>query len=1293
MSYTLPQVQVFQEVTQVPTAVTNALNPYVYGANYSLRRYAEAAEKPLAAFGAYDMAAGNTGDYPNKISGSIVDLAYLKLYADEAWLKYQTLPNSTSNPIYMTSDGIRHKLRAAPRIVDGGTSAAVAMVTAGYHTGTVNLPEAYYFYPQATFVIGAAAGVFNYVTTEDLTGTMAVPINASVAGVKVQGPDGLVMDFGAGASAASPRVITFAKAGSEPGTATPKFFTLSPKASKLKTMIDQDLDSVAHAGQVKVVLDSTALAISITYDGILLTIAYVSANSTLSDIRDAILLVPAVVADFDISALTGAGTEKVIIGKDQDSAAWTVARAVIPDSYRVYVYENTWVFQTANGVSRTGTLYKDVQVGDKITWTVTPASTGIEVSGTSTVVGLEADYSAPDLGDATADAANQATLTGNDLTAGVANITAGADNQEDFSAATTKTYALNTTNVYPILSLASGVLEDDFIITVTTAGTAVLGTAKVSVTSLSGTYSRTNVPVENEALGGAYAGTVYIGNNMVVKFYTADADLNFYAGDTWTVASAQSPFVAITNEIASGTYAGLVDTTYYVEVTRGGVFAPVALVTKGVTSTVGATLNVLNAVITGWTAGDVDDEYVLECTTAGSIAVARFKLSSNRGDNATSVSMVNYGAGYAVTVGASGLSLYFTSTAATSFVVGQYYVIQVKAARPKVRVTDSAGSDQESSVVVTASGLISVGLNGAKITFPANSNTLGGFATTGGLTLGDKFTITATASAPKAVQTIILADDLPSSAVGGVATTGLYNYGPDRFAADLMLVKTSKEIPRANRDPIVTPGLFNWAGTLAGFTVEAGITLQDDSWVDGMGEMPFLPLIAGSLYVEYRSLLLTYANAIYGITDIGTVVPQLGPACEDNPLSLGVYTTLENIGVATCYFSAITSDDATGDAGALSKAGLVSNIWGLNAAGVLDPARHSVLEAHINSMSTEIKKRWRAGFVGRELPVKDDILTAATNPLHIDWKAKVADDTRVVGNQFTKVTLSTDGSLLTALHVGDEVRLLFATDAWGETTYVTDTVAEISSNTVFYLTTGLAAAVTVDNKIEIYHPLDTQEQADRVKAISEGYASKRMYHIFPGDLGKYGTYVNAAYGAAAVVGIVGSVVPQQGLTNIEVNGFDDVPLAYGRFSYDQLNTIAEGGTMIIMQDIKSGAVYIRHQISTAYADGNLNTSELSMVKNLDSISYYFADMLKPFIGRYNITPELVSVLRTQIQDGLNYLGSLTSVGLLGPQIILSNGNTKIRTLEQHPALKDRIVAIVNIELPPPLNVVEFHIVV
>jgi hypothetical protein len=200
-----------------------------------------------------------------------------------------------------------------------------------------------------------------------------------------------------------------------------------------------------------------------------------------------------------------------------------------------------------------------------------------------------------------------------------------------------------------------------------------------------------------------------------------------------------------------------------------------------------------------------------------------------------------------------------------------------------------------------------------------------------------------------------------------------------------------------------------------------------------------------------------------------------------------------------------------------------------------------------------------------------------------------------------------------------------------------------------------------------------------------------MYHVFPDALYLDGVLQTSQFGAAAVAGLASSVPPQQGLTNIALNGFDDIPAVYSTFNRAQLNEMAEDGTLIIMQDIVGGPIYIRHQVSTNAASGDLNETELSVTKNLDSISYYFANRLERFIGRYNITEELLDVIEVQIADGLAYLGSFTNIGLIGPQIILDG--TSIERVAQHPTLRDHIVAEVNIQLPYPLNVLQLYLVV
>jgi hypothetical protein len=126
-----------------------------------------------------------------------------------------------------------------------------------------------------------------------------------------------------------------------------------------------------------------------------------------------------------------------------------------------------------------------------------------------------------------------------------------------------------------------------------------------------------------------------------------------------------------------------------------------------------------------------------------------------------------------------------------------------------------------------------------------------------------------------------------------------------------------------------------------------------------------------------------------------------------------------------------------------------------------------------------------------------------------------------------------------------------------------------------------------------------------------------------------------------------------------------------------------------MQDLPLDRVYIRHQISTAYPDNNLNTSELSITKNLDAISYFFAERLKPYIGKYNITPQLLGVLHNVISGGLDYLSSSTGVGLYGPMVIAEG--TSIDRLYQDPALQDHVQCELTLNLPKPFNVLKLYL--
>lgn len=1281
-TYVRPQVLVHQEFTLAPQNVVQNQNAFVFGPHYQLFRFAEAAEKALIGLGAYDRLANTPYAWPNQPAGSAVDLDYVKLFVDELLLKYLTVPNSPVNPVYAVSTEALNKLRATPRVdasVRGGTG-TVTMATAGYFTGLVSLPEAYYLWPQSTFNLGTVAGVFNYETTEGLTGSIVIPANATTAGVIVQGPHGITLDFGAAAFVKAPRTVKITDAA---GTS---YFNVTLKASRRQ----QHIDDGCAALPIKVNINiAAAVPLAVTWNGgtKTLTIDADDVATTLAALRTAISVAVGFSTEFDIdAAVTGTGANMADKAVDQDAVDLNTNADIelMPDTWRSYIYENAYVFKTANGFFRYSSLLRDVKVGDKVRWKVTPVSTGVEVSGMANVVGLEADYTLPIVGASTPGAANLTTVAGLDLSAGVGPVgyfTPGVDNQRDMPGPNTKIFSLAAANNYMIGDPSGSIFTDTLRITITTGG--LKGVARATVEAVSGGYRRTNVLIENL---GARAGKLYLGKNVYIEFdATGDPDAVFQAGDTYDAGPLTAPFTAVTNPASGGTYRGARDTSYRIAVRRGGVFTPAKLVIDGLSQPVVAVT--LNTDIGEWRS-PVDDEMVLECTTGGLIGAARFRLTSQRGEDVSSIAFGVLGSAGEQQPGSSGVKLYFTSAGTPTFVAGNYWVVAVKAATPQLQINDSAGIDQASTVVVAAGDTVSVGLNGVTLVVPANGNTLGGFATDGCLGYNDRFSIDATASQPAQVQTLVLDSNVPVDVLPGQDAAGDANNVPDRFQLELFMVRSGVEIPAEQHDPAMAPGTFNWVAALANLTVNAGITLTDDEWVDGLGDHPYLPVESALLYSQYRALLTNYVGAIGEMVDPAEVIPALGPIDPDNPLAYLAYAALLNSASVVVRYSAVPSNDLAGYLAVLALIEKPDTVYGLVPAA-RDEAINAAIKAHVEAMSNEFNKRWRICFISEPTPSEIAKVNSTTHPLGNDWQATIVDDPANPG-QITKVIFTEDCGLIANARVGDELRYGYATDAWGNQAYLTGVIASIASNTVCYLVTSIGAPIALAARTEVWHSLSVTEQAAQVKAQAEAYASRRVYYLFPDTIQAGGLTYDAQYAAAVVAGLRSASVPQQGLTNVELIGIDNIPATYNLFTPTQLDTIASGGVLIVTQDIRAGQVYVRHQLSTDFQSGDLRLYEMSMTTNIDSCSYYFAALLRPYIGRFNVTPDLIEVLRTQMEAGINYLGSFTSVGLLGPQLLLDQ--TKLISVAQHPTLRDRVIIRVRVGLPPPLNNIDLYLV-
>ena len=1188
-------------------------------------------------------------------------------------------------------------------------------------------------------------------------------------------------------------------------TAGTALFKLNVAQESIPALTDQAID---NSVPVKVQLVASSGVVSAVWDSLnsRLTLSYEVGVTTLADLRALMVADADISALFDVGEIDGSSSAEIDLVVDESASpepmSWDIK--MLPDAYRVRVTQNDITWVTANGYSHSA-LFKSrgVLLGDDVRYSVL-APDANTYTGTSKVAGFEADMITSMIGKPSRESTNAPAIGGDELFphVGFADLVQpDADNSKMFVGTV---YALSDSVPYLPGDYPAGLLSESFNIRITVGGAA--GIAKATVSALSGSYYRENVaivPLRWDASDAANKAMMYLGENLWVEFSKGvESDLVFELDDEFMFSTAlEAPWSSIYGKrlVSDGKYIGPSDTTYKIEVVRGGVFtravnaidglqtpSAVAVVYTGrpsdgdtfeigglifeidttgggvavghvqvdvsgssdadgdytvlaavinaqavglyamldtgaTTLTVrggyallnGAVDSLANSSMTSqlaklmpsidfandWIGGDVDDEYVLKCTRAGTLASARFSLESQGGDNVSLVEFGGIGAGNTVDLGVRGMRGYFTaSSASVVFNVGDNWVIKINAARPQISISDSAGVDQGSLVVVSHDTNFNVGLFGVTAKFSANPNNEGGFTVDGGLVTGDIFYIAAKAEAEGPIKTLILADDLPVEAMPGlnVDTSGaepVYdaNYAPSVFAAWLYLVQNGALVTSKR---VQSPPNRNWLAASADVTVYQGIQVQDPTWTEPSGSMPWLNVYAASLYVEYRALVIDYNNGIYSLSDINDVVGELGTVTPDNPLAQGVYDALLNSGGQSVYFMAVPSDDLAGYKAVLDQAAKTDVVYGFAPLSrnleIID-----AVGTHVTALSTPSEKRWRRAFVGTELPTEVAVMNAKTfGPVPTDWLATITDNPSVVGIQNTLVEV-TNGvpTMLHTVKAGDIVRCLYSTDAWGDATYQSFVVAEVLTNNKLLLTTGPVVPVSIPAKLEIWHTNTVAQMATAIAAQSVAFGNRRICSLFP-DVGySAGVAQTSEFMAAAVAGLESSVPPQQGLTNIEIAGFDDMPAVYAVFTRDQLNEMAGAGTMILMQNMAGDPIYIRHQVTTATSQGDLRTQELSVGKDLDAISYYFAGVLSPFIGRYNITPELLTVIETQIQDGLNYLGSnRTAVGLLGPMIILGE-NTKINSVAQHPTLKDHIYASVDLELPLPVNVIQLHLVV
>lgn len=817
------------------------------------------------------------------------------------------------------------------------------------------------------------------------------------------------------------------------------------------------------------------------------------------------------------------------------------------------------IFQTANGYTRSAELLRDVKIGDVVK--ILASACGEPITFWSQVVGLEADVVAAIVAAANADALNQAALAAATSEAQIAGVT----NLVDISAVDGSTYD----------GLADGDPEETYVIEV--IGASVGGDATTGILKVTSASGNDDDPAVTPADFGSPTaigsrGLTVTFDNSIGSSSSGDPDPDdFKIGQKWSVNVKQT--YNPPTPTSGGSYGGLQDTSYIVEVTRGGLF----------------------------TASE----------------------------------------------------------------------------KPLIQVTTTTGIDVSGPSQVTGSGVsVPVGTQGVTINFVGD-----------GLCKGDKFYVQVTAAAAGPVRTLLLANNLPDALRGICEVVGSSSSSSSSSGAapDLdvtLFIKKDMEVPRLR-----TGGLEQWTQSPTEICLQSGIVGYDSEWQSGGTLLP-LPVKDGEVYVEHRDRTAAACTTVGTVAEVSDVPDQLGTIDPDNPLAYGAYKALLNSNGQEVKYVGVCGQSYELDLEdwleALEKLVGRDDVYSLVAL-TQDLNVHQAVLAHCESQSAPEKGRWKIGWMN--LPA-DEVIAIYTQYADGDpLLATIQDDPDTSGTQYTYVEVENGQLITNGVRAGDTLRANYTSDGIGGITYSEYVIDTVINEETLRLLTGPATPVTVASKVEIWRTLTKTELATQQATKPGLFSSRRAYLVWPDELGDAGLTVKGFHLCAALAGLRSGVLPHAGLTNVEILGFDDLSRVDPFFSANQLDTLAASGYWIVIQDEDDGSVYTRHQLSTGNQD-SLFEKEQNITTNLDDISKLFLARMRQFIGRGNVTPTMIDIIRGEILAVVSLLKNNIVTNRLGAQVI----DAEIIELAAHPTLRDRVVARINLELPFPLNNIELHLI-
>jgi hypothetical protein len=619
----------------------------------------------------------------------------------------------------------------------------------------------------------------------------------------------------------------------------------------------------------------------------------------------------------------------------------------------------------------------------------------------------------------------------------------------------------------------------------------------------------------------------------------------------------------------------------------------------------------------------------------------------------------------------------FTAPAATAG--GDYtgdtdttYVVEVtrgghtgSSTKPQITVSTIHGTDVSGPTLVTGAAVaISVGTQEVTISFDQTT-----------LRKHDIYYIAVTAAYEGNMRILEIDRNLPADMLAA-----------SDLGVSLYIKQEHVVIPRKRPSaaPLVNYDLGDAGVTDTGFTVNSGITLTDPSWTDDGEEQPLL-LREGNLFAQYRAWVPDLADAVDALESDDDFDAIPGAEHPDNPLKYAVAKAWgASGGVDVRYIAVDDPADTDSWRNALEKLVGYKGVHGIVPL-TTDKAILDLFVAHAESHSESDKGRWRRVWLSLAAEDTVAIVDSAASSDGETVLATTEDDPDAAGSQYTLLNVPAGNAdfLSNGVRAGDIVRFLYTSDGWGDETYSEFEVDAVINEDSLRLVSGTTVSVSVARKMEVWRQLTATELSEQLAAKCAAYGTIRVSAIWPDAIDNAGTTLSGMYLAAALAGLRSGVLPQQGLTNYVIPGFDDVPRTNELFNETQLNHMAEAGVHIVFRN-EDDQIVSRHALTSAGADDVLTREEM-IIANTDSRSMQYLDTVRDMIGRVNITPGTIDVLVLRLTAKMDEF-KLTSQPEIGGQLL----DGEIVSVRRHRVLADRLVVDLRETVPVPLNTLEIH---